>query len=83
MVVWYSGCRVVSVDGWGVDFWFAAGTARVYLLDADGLRFPLPAARADDAFGWQPLPSPRQDARLWRAIASARPAPGPAASAAR
>lgn len=83
MVAWYSGCRAVPVDGWGVDPRLAAGAARVYLLDADGLRFPLPAARADDAFGWQPLPSPRQDARLWRASTSARPAPGPAASAAR
>lgn len=75
MVAWYSGCRAVPVDGWGVDPALAAGAASVYLLDAEGLRFPLPAARADAHFAWQALPSAAPGARQWRAAT-------PAASAA-
>ena len=75
MVAWYSGCRAVPVDGWGVDPTHAAGAARVYLLDADGLRFPLPAARADAHFAWRALPSGRRDAQLWRATTAASAAP--------
>lgn len=71
MVAWYSGCRAVSVDGWGVIPSAAAGAPQVYLLDADGLRFPMPAARADAYFGWRALPLARRDARLWRATTAA------------
>lgn len=71
MVAWYSGCRAVPVDGWGVIPGAAAGAPQVYLLDADGLRFPMPAARADADFAWQALPLGRRDARLWRATTAA------------
>ena len=47
----------------------------MYLLDADGLRFPLPAARADAHFAWRALPSARRDAQLWRATTAASAAP--------
>ncbi|MBL8621072.1 MAG: glycosyltransferase family 39 protein [Myxococcales bacterium] len=71
MVAWYSGCRAVPVDGWGVIPGAAAGAPQVYLLDATGLRFPLPAARAEATFGWRVVPIARRDAQLWRATTAA------------
>lgn len=68
MVTWYTRCRAIQVDGWGLDPRTATGAARIYLLEARGLPRSIGGVEAAtrDALGWQPLHcSPRWC--LWRA----------------
>jgi hypothetical protein len=57
MTVWYTGCRTVQVDGWGLPPEHARGESLVYLLEARGLPRSIggvePVTRP--VLGWEPI----------------------------